>query len=131
MASVYNKVRDHSAALRSGLCETLVFLAVNGNTLFQERLGLDLDAHVSKIIERLLTPLTLDRLQSQERDLPRYAEAAPDTFLSLLERDLVSSEPVTWGCSDPSKRVCLAVACGQDCSGRLKTWHGLRALCRA
>src|SRR5450755_717423 len=39
MAAVYGKVRDLSAALRDGICETLVLLSVYGQSLFKERLG--------------------------------------------------------------------------------------------
>ena len=77
-AGIYGKVRDHSAALREGICETLVILSVHGNNLFKDRLGIDVDGRVGGLIERLLTPLTLDKLMSHERDLPRYAEAAPE-----------------------------------------------------
>ena len=95
-AGIYGKVRDHSAALREGICETLVILSVHGNNLFKDRLGIDVDARAGRLIERLLTPLTLDKLMSHERDLPRYAEAAPETFLSLLEADLKKARA---GCS--------------------------------
>lgn len=101
-AGMYGKVRDHSAALREGICETLVILSVHGNNLFQARLGIDVDAEVSQLIRRLLTPLTLDKLLSQDRDLPRYAEAAPDGFLSLIEADLNQSEPVVLGLLKPA-----------------------------
>lgn len=101
-AGIYGKVRDHSAALREGICETLVILSVHGNNLFKDRLGIDVDARVGRLIERLLTPLTLDKLMSHDRDLPRYAEAAPETFLSLLEADLKKAEPVVLGLLKPA-----------------------------
>ena len=105
-AEIYGKVRDHSEALREGICETLVILSVHGNNLFKDRLGIDVDARVAQLIERLLTPLTLDKLLSHERDLPRYAEAAPEAFLSLLEVDLKKPEPVVLGLLKPaSSRV--------------------------
>ena len=40
-AGLYRKVRNHSTALREGICETLVVLSVHGNNLFQDRLGID------------------------------------------------------------------------------------------
>lgn len=46
-AGVYGKVRDHSTALREGICETLVLLAVNGNNLFRGRLGINTEDRVS------------------------------------------------------------------------------------
>lgn len=101
-AGIYGKVRDHSAALREGVCETLVILSVHGNNLFKDRLGIDVEARVARLIERLLTPLTLDKLMSHERDLPRYAEAAPEMFLAILEADLGAAEPVVLGLLKPA-----------------------------
>lgn len=93
MAAVHNKLRDHSAALRDGIGETLVLLSMHGNSLFQDRLGMDIAAQVSSLVARLLAPLN-QKLQSQERDLAIYAEAAPGRFLEILEEDLGSDEPV-------------------------------------
>jgi addiction module HigA family antidote len=101
MAGIYGKVRKNSAALRRGICETLVILAVHGNNLFTQRLGIDAEAHVSRLIRELLRPLTLEKLMSHESDLPRYAEAAPDAFLALLENDLRQPEPVLLGLLQP------------------------------
>ena len=92
-ASIYGKARDHSAALRSGVCETLVMLSVHGDALFRDRLGIDLETRVANLIRRLLTPLTLEKLRSHDHNLPRYAEAAPDEFLTLIETDLTQPEP--------------------------------------
>jgi addiction module HigA family antidote len=102
MAGIYGKVRDHSAALRGGICETLVILSVHGNTLFKERLGIDLEARVGQLVRQLLTPITLEKLMSHERDLPRYAEAAPETLLTLLEADLRRPEPVILSLLNPA-----------------------------
>lgn len=90
-AELYGKVRDHSAALRDGVCETLVLFAVHGGVLFPGHI--QPGARVSALIGKLLAPLSLEKLLSHERDLPSYAEAAPDTFLSLLEADLNLQQP--------------------------------------
>ena len=100
-AGLYGKVRDHSAALRSGICETLVILAVHGNNIFQNRLGVDIEGEVSDLIRKLLTPLTLETLLSQDGDLPRYAEAAPEVFLKLIEDDLRADSPIVLGLLKP------------------------------
>lgn len=100
-AGLYGKVRNHSTALREGICETLVILSVHGNNLFQDRLGIDVEADVASLIRRLLAPLTLDKLLSHDKDLPRYAEAAPEVFLRLIEEDLRQSEPVVLGLLKP------------------------------
>ena len=92
-ADLYGKSRNHSASLRQGLCDTLVLLAVHGNTFVGERLGNDLEAAVNGVVRRLLTPSTASTWLSQKDDLPQYAEAAPDTFLSIVEADLNSEGP--------------------------------------
>ena len=95
MAEVYGKVRNHSKALRCGIRETLVLLAVYGNDLFFQRLGFDAQREVSGLIQKLLDPLTAEKFFSHDDDLPDYAEAAPETFLRLIEQDLRESEPAT------------------------------------
>ena len=101
-AGLYGMVRDHSGALRSGICETLVILAVHGNNLFLDRLGVDVESEVSDLIRRLLTPLTLETLLSHDGDLPRYAEAAPEVFLELIENDLQADSPIVLGLLAPA-----------------------------
>lgn len=93
MASLYGKSRNHSDALREGLRETLVLLAIHGNNLFRERLGIDVEAWVDATIRELLTPFAAETWASQRGDLPRYAEAAPDLFLNIVTQDLKSSDP--------------------------------------
>lgn len=92
-AAIHGKTRQHSSALRRGLCETLVLLAAHGDALFRKRLNMDIQGEVNRVIHGLLTPLDSRTWSAQRQDLPRYAEAAPDVFLTLLEEDLASSEP--------------------------------------
>jgi addiction module HigA family antidote len=100
-AALYDKKRDHSRALREGICETLVILSVHGNDLFQGRFGVDVEARVAVLIRKLLMPLTLEKLLSHEPELPRYAEAAPDEFLRIIEEDLRRNDPVVFGLLKP------------------------------
>ena len=100
-AALYGKKRDHSGALREGVCETLVVLSVHGNNLFQDRLGIDVESRVALLVSKLLTPLTLEKLLSHDRDLPRYAEAAPEEFLRIIEEDLRRNDPVVFGLLKP------------------------------
>ena len=93
-AALYGKTRDHSNALREGVCETLVIISVYGNSLLQGRTGIDIEQKVSVLIGKLLTPLSLDKLLSQDHNLPFHAEAAPDEFLRIVEADLAKEEPV-------------------------------------
>ena len=112
-AALYGKVRDHSAALRKGVCETLVLLSVHGDHLFRDRLGIDVEARVSLLVRNLLTPLTLDKLLSHEDDLPRYAEAAPEEFLNLIEEDLQRPEPVALGLLKPVESGMFGSRCSR------------------
>ena len=92
-AAIYDKLRDHSGELREGVCETVVMLAVHAGGLFGQRLDIDVKGKVQELVRRVLDPLTSETLESQENDLPAYAEAAPDILLELLEGDLAKDEP--------------------------------------
>ncbi len=91
---LYGRVRKHSNALRTGICETLVLLSVHGADMFQGRLGFEVEGEVAALVSRLLrpggdeAPLNTGTLESYDRDLPMLAEAAPEQFLSALEEDL-------------------------------------------
>lgn len=100
-SALYGKVRSYSPELRAGICETLVLLSVNGNYLFKERFDVDVEVKVDNLIHKLLTPLTLEKLLSQTENLPFYAEAAPDTFLNIIEEDLYSDNPIIYGLLKP------------------------------
>lgn len=100
-AALYGKKRDHSNAMREGFCETLVILSVHGNSLFQSRLGIDIKGQVAALIHKLLTPLTLEKLLSHDRDLPHYAEAAPEEFLKIVEEDQLQDVPALPGLLKP------------------------------
>jgi addiction module HigA family antidote len=102
-SNLFGKSRRHSAALRQGLCETLVLLSVHGNNLFKTRLGFDVEAGVNDLIRQLLTPLDTVTWQSQRHDLPRYAEAAPELFLDILEQDLRSADPKVFALMQPAE----------------------------
>jgi hypothetical protein len=101
-ASFHGKSREFSGAFREGISETLVLLAVHGNNLFKNRLGFDTEIEAGRVVEDLLpTPLTMRSLEANDRDLPTYAEAAPDVFLSILERDLRAAQPAVLGLLRP------------------------------
>lgn len=101
-ANIYGKSRDHSKALRDGIAETLVLLAVHGNDLFAKRLGVDVRVHVDMLVRRLLTPLTPEKLFSQVDNMPLYAEAAPKEFLHIMDEDLGSSDPQVYSLLKPA-----------------------------
>jgi addiction module HigA family antidote len=101
-ASIHEKSREFSGAFREGISETLVLLAVHGSNLFKNRLGFDTEIEARCVVEDLLpTPLTTRALEANDRDLPTYAEAVPDVFLSILERDLRAAEPAVLGLLRP------------------------------
>ncbi len=111
MAGVYGKTRNHSAALREGMCETLVLLAIHGNNLFRDRLGMDVEGQVNVTVRELLTPFAAETWASQRSDLPLYAEAAPDLFLDIVEQDLRSNDPQILSLLKPSSTDMFGGGC--------------------
>lgn len=109
-AAMYQKTFSYSETLRKGLCKTLVILSVYGNELFQKRTGVDVEGAIDRIIRQVLEPLTLDKLISQNNNLPHYAEASPDVFLSLLENDLEKENPVIFSLLKPTKTGILGTS---------------------
>jgi len=102
-ASIHGKTREFTGAFRQGISETLVLLAANGPHLFKKRIGIDPEVQAALVVRDLLpTPLTLRVLEANDRDLPTYAEAAPDEFLSIIERDLKTDNPVALGLLRPA-----------------------------
>ncbi len=92
-ANVYNKVRDHSSVIREGFCQNLIMLSVHGNGLFGERLGINIELAVSALVQRLLRDQPPRVWLAQKNDLPSYAEAAPETYLDILEEELKQDNP--------------------------------------
>lgn len=101
-ASMHGKSREFSATFREGISESLVLLSVHGANLFKKRLGVDTEFEAVRVVRELLTPLTTRILEANDRDLPTYAEAAPDEFLSILERDLRTETPAVLGLLRPA-----------------------------
>ena len=100
-ASIYGKTREISGALRNGLGETLVLLAVNGPRLFKTRLHFDPEARTNHLVRSLLLPLTVKTLEAQIDNVGIYAEAAPETFLSILETDLKAPDSASMALMRP------------------------------
>lgn len=101
-ASIYGKSREFSSALREGITETLVLLAVNGNNLFLSRIGFNCEIEVARLVKELLSPLSTRILEANDRNLAAYAEAAPNEFLSILKEDLDKEHPETYGLMRPA-----------------------------
>ncbi|VVE51245.1 addiction module antidote protein, HigA family [Pandoraea iniqua] len=100
-AAIHGKTREFSSTFRDGISETLVLLAFHGKQLFQSRLGIDTEIEATHVVRELLTPLSTRILEANDRDLPTYAEAAPDEFLSILDRDLNAKNPAVLGLLRP------------------------------
>ena len=69
MAAVYDKVRNHSGALRAGICESLVLLATYGDEMLR-RTELDLRQRVGELVRGLIVQPSEGELLSLHRDLP-------------------------------------------------------------
>ena len=98
---IHGEVRNRFDVLRDNIRETLVILSVHGNDLLRVRTGIDVEARVASLVRKLLTPLTVDKLLSHRAELPYYAEAAPDTFLRLIEEDLRRPQPAVFDLLKP------------------------------
>jgi addiction module HigA family antidote len=100
-AAMHGKMREYSRAVREGISESLVLLAVYGKTLFGSRLGFDGKLEAAKLVRELLVPITTRKLEASGRDLPLYAEAAPSEFLDIIERDLRAEKSEVMGLLSP------------------------------
>ena len=93
LANLYDKVREHSESIRKSICDNLIILSIHGNGLFGNRLGINIENLVSELIRKLLKGQNSRVWQSQQNDLSRYAEAAPDEFLDIMEFELKRDKP--------------------------------------
>lgn len=92
-ANIYDKVRNHSSAIRRSICQNLIILAVHGNSLLNQRLGIDTKSKASALVRTLLQGKDPRSWQAQQGNFPEYAEAAPDMFLSIVEEELQKGVP--------------------------------------
>lgn len=122
-ASLHGKKREFSGAVRDGISETVVLLAVHGKNLFGKRLDFDGELAAANLVRNLLKPLSTRKLEANNRDLPLYAEAAPNAFLDIVERDLRSEQPETLGLLRPADTGLLGSSCPR--TGLLWALEGL------
>lgn len=127
LASIRGKSREFSGALRRGVAESLVLLSVHGEKLFGNRLGIDCELQALLVVRELLTGdgknLDPRKLEANERDLPTYAEAAPDEFLTIIERDLRSETSAALGLMRPAESGVFGGGCAR--TGLLWALEGL------
>lgn len=102
--NIYNKVRNHSTAIRESICETLIILSIHGDGLFGKRLGVSIKTEVTLLIRKLLKNKTERVWQSQQGGLPKYAEAAPEEFLDIIEHELSIDKPAFTPLFEPVER---------------------------
>ena len=93
MANLYGKSREISDMLRRSVIDSFLLLAVHGSGLFRERGGFGIEARVRKMVKKWFRPGDARSLESRKDALPAFAEAAPETFLSIIEKDLENDEP--------------------------------------
>jgi hypothetical protein len=122
-ASVYGKSREFSGTLRRSIAETLVLLAVHGHHLFWDRLGFDCEDAANHLVRSLLTPLKTRLLEANDNDLAAYAEAAPSEFLGIIEEDLRTTSPETYGLLRPAASGLFGNGCPR--TGLLWALEGL------
>ena len=94
-AVIHGKTRDISAALREGVADSVVILATHGNGLFKNSPGVNTQTLATLLVRKLFDNMDGDTMESQSDELKRYAEAAPEEFLSVIERDLAQNDPTT------------------------------------
>ena len=92
LAALHGKSREISDLLRASVINSFVLLAVHGNGLFRDRIGFDIEIRIREMIAELLSPLNERVLEAQSDALPAYAEATPDTFLSIIEQDIENGD---------------------------------------
>ena len=123
VAVIHGKSREFSGTLRQSIAETLVLLSVHGHHLFWERTGYDCEVAVRHLVRNLLSPLKTRLLEANDSDLTAYAEAAPDEFLRIVEADLVTSSPETYGLMRPAGSGVFGSGCPR--TGLLWALEGL------
>jgi hypothetical protein len=94
MANIRGKVTKYSGLLARGIAEMLAMLASYGDTDCHEVGITSIQQRVSHIVKIVLTEeMSGKRWGSLRSNLPYLAEAAPDTFLEVLESDLKKGQP--------------------------------------
>ena len=93
MANVRGKSRPYSGALISGLGDALCILAVHGQAICGDRLGIDVEGRVNHMVHQLMMDLSEEQWLSRRNVLRTLAEAAPAAFLDCLEAELRKPQP--------------------------------------
>jgi hypothetical protein len=92
LANIKGVRPEYSEYLRRGIGETLILFALFGKYV---RSVSGTSARVDGTVKRLLERADRERWWSLSRDFQLLAEAAPETFLAMLEEGLAQEAPVT------------------------------------
>lgn len=93
MANVLGKEHPLSGSLLRGLGSALILLAIHGDVICGQRLGISVSGKTHVLVRTLLTDLTPEQWLSIQGSLRLLAEADPDAFLAAIERDLEKPDP--------------------------------------
>ena len=88
-APILGKTRSSSEALREGICDTLVRLAVHED-LLEPAVGAGVGSAIAHRVVRAVLGPSWKRWASLDRLLPKLAEAAPDAFLEALGESIAA-----------------------------------------
>lgn len=102
-AHIYGKTRDHSPLIRRSVTDTLILLSIYGQEFFGGRLGFSVTGRIGNLIDRLLRNQPPRVWSARQNDLPAYAEAAPEAFLSVIEAELQKNDPAIAGLFEPAE----------------------------
>lgn len=89
MASVYGKVRNESGIVIKAIVDALAKLGVYAETVRGDRISIG----VQTLVSNLLMDASAERWLSLSGVLRELAEAAPETFLSAVEKSLAGHDP--------------------------------------
>ncbi len=112
LANIKGVRPQYSEYLRRGLGETLILFALFGK---HARSVADAGPRIDRIVQRLLDKADRERWWSLSRDFQLLAEAAPETFLAMIENGLDGDAPVT---------ICSAKMGGLSAASMFRTYSG-------
>ena len=88
LTNLAERVHEISPELRENILDTLVMLAVYCELLIRVDKKPKLETKLSELVKELLGDLTLFKRNPFSDDLRYYAEACPEAFIDIIERDI-------------------------------------------
>ena len=92
-ANILGKAHPYSGTLLIGLGDTLCILAIYGQPVCGDRLGIDLQLRADRLVRDMLSDLGPEEWLSRRHLLRTFAEASPSMFLDRLEAELAKESP--------------------------------------